>query len=180
MSRRVARPYAAALFQVVEPQGLEVLRTVEAELGAVAEVFRREPGALRVFEVPTVLPAKKRELLDEIGRSLDLRVETRRMLAALWQHYRLRYLPDVVTTFRGLVDRKEGLVRGQVILPTAPLTGQMAGLQRALQASLEARVELASELDPDLLAGFVVRLGSKVFDGSLRTQLHRFAQSAQE
>ena len=180
MSRRVARPYAAALFQVVERQGLEVLRTVEAELGAVAEVFRREPEVLRVFEVPTVLPAKKRELLDELGGALDMRTETRRLLAALLQHYRLRDLPDVVTTFRDLVDRKEGLVRGRVTLPAAPREGQMTALRGALQASMEARVELESALDPDMLAGFVVRLGSKVFDGSLRTQLHRFAQSAQE
>lgn len=178
MSRRVARPYAAALFKVLEKQGVTVLRQVEGELAAVAEVFSRHPELLRTFEVPTVPWPKKQHLLSDLGSRLKMRVEAQRLLAALALHYRLRFLPDVVTTFRGLIDRREGMVRGTVVLPAAPRTGQIEALAEALKGAMQARVELESSVKPEMLAGFVVRLGSRVFDGSLKSQLNRFAAAA--
>ncbi|MGE5236635.1 MAG: ATP synthase F1 subunit delta [Acidobacteriota bacterium] len=175
MSRRIARPYAAALFSVMAKREPTTLRAVEGELATVAGLFARDEALLRVFEVPSVPPAKKVELLRQIGTVLGLRIETRRLLAALEQHVRLRFLGDVVAAFRDLVDRREGMVRGRVALPVSPTTEQMDELAVALSAALRARVELESEVKPELLAGFVVRLGSRVFDGSLKTQLRRFA-----
>jgi F-type H+-transporting ATPase subunit delta len=178
VSRRVARPYAAALFQVLQREPVAVLRTAEAQLEAVADLFRREPTLLRAFEVPTVAPARKKELLDEIGGLLDLTPKARRLLAALAQHYRLRFLPEVVALFRAAIDEREGMVRGSITLPAAPRPGQIDALAAVLRQSLATEVVLESEVEPKLLAGFVVRLGSRVYDGSLRTQLERFAASA--
>lgn len=178
MSRRVARPYAAALFKVLEKQGVTVLRQIEGELAAVAEVFSRHGELLRAFEVPTVPWPKKQELLKELGRRLQMRVEAQRLLAALALHYRLRFLPDVVAAFRALIDRREGMVRGSVVLPAAPRAGQIEALAEALKGAMQARVELEASVKPEMLAGFVVRLGSRVFDGSLKSQLNRFAAAA--
>jgi len=180
VSRRIARPYAAAFFEVMEKQGLGVLREVEQQLATVAEVLRLQPDVLRAFEVPSVPPAAKKKLLQTVGETLGLRAETRRLLTALEQHYRLRFLADVVATFRDLVDRKEGMVRGSVALPVAPTPAQMDALGAALGRALDTRVELTSSVEPELLAGFVVRVGSRVFDGSLRSQLRRFAESGRE
>jgi len=178
MSRRIARPYAAALYQVMSRQGVPALRTVEAQLSAIAAVLQRQPRLLRVFEVPTVPPTTKRELLAEVGRALQLAPETGRLLAALMQHYRLRFLPDVVDALRERIDREEGKVRGRVVLPVEPERGQVERLADALQEALGRRVDLATEVDPELIAGFVVQLGSQVFDGSLRTRVRKFAASA--
>jgi F-type H+-transporting ATPase subunit delta len=176
VSRRIARPYAAALFKVLERQGTPVLRDVEGQLAAVAEVLRIQPEVLRAFEVPAVPPAQKQRLLQAIGSALALRTETGRLLAALEQHYRLRFLPDVVAAFRALIDRKEGITRGSVELPVEPTREQLAALGAMLGRLLASRVELESKVRPELLAGFVVRVGSQVYDGSVRTQLRRFAR----
>ena len=178
MSRRVARPYAAALFQVMEKQGLTVLRQVEDQLAAVAEVFRREPELVRVFEVPSVTLASKRALLDSIGSALALRPETRRLLSALAQHVRLRYLGEVASAFRDQVDRKDGVVRGRVELAVSPSPAQVEALTAAFQRLFASRVELETVVRGELLAGFVVRVGSRVFDGSLLAQVRHFAVSA--
>jgi len=178
VSRRVARPYAAALFKVLEKQGVTVLRQIEGELEAVAQALQASPELLRVFEVPTVPWPKKQQLLKELGRRLKMRVESQRLLAALALHYRLRFLADVVAAFRGLVDRREGMVRGTVVLPAAPRAGQIEALAEALKGAMQARVVLESSVQPEMLAGFVVRLGSRVFDGSLKSQLNRFAAAA--
>jgi F-type H+-transporting ATPase subunit delta len=168
------------MFKVIEKQGIPVLRQVEDELAAVAEVLRTQPDLLRSFEVPAVTPTTKRALLEAIGSVLGLRAETRRLLAALELHYRLRFMADVVAAFRALVDRKDGMTRGAVELPAAPTAEQMAALAAALGSLLGTRVELESKVQPDLIAGFVVKVGSTVFDGSLRAQLQRFARSGGE
>lgn len=178
MSRRVARPYATALFQVTQKEGVAALREIEGQLAAVAELFRLEPALVRVFEVPSVSPAVKLELVNTIAKTLALRPEAHRMLVALEHHVRLRYLDEVVAFFRELVDRKEGLVRGRVELPGAPREEQVAALAKALAELLGTRVELDVKLRQELLAGFVVRVGSRVFDGSLLAQVRRFASSA--
>jgi F-type H+-transporting ATPase subunit delta len=178
VSRRVARPYAVALFQVTQREGVGELRQIEAQLASVAGLFPRAPELLRVFEVPSVPPATKRELVAAIAKALSLRAEVQRTLMALEQHLRLRYLDEVVAFFRELVDRKEGIVRGRVELPSEPGTGQVAALEKALAEGLAARVELDVRIREELLAGFVVRVGSRVFDGSLLAQVRRFASSA--
>ncbi len=178
MSRRVARPYAVALLEVTARESVPSLRQIETQLATVAELFRAVPGLLRVFEVPSVPPATKRQLLDAIAGELELRPEAHRLLFALGHHARLRFLGEVVAVFREMVDRREGIVRGRVELPTAPTPKQVEALGRALSQMLESHVELEAGVRPELLAGFVVRVGSRVFDGSLLAQVRRFEASA--
>jgi F-type H+-transporting ATPase subunit delta len=127
--------------------------------------------------VPSVSPAAKLELVDTIAKTLVLRREAQRMLVALEHHVRLRYLDEVVAFFRELVDRKEGVVRGRVELPVPASQEQVVALGKALAELLGTRVELEFKLREELLAGFVVRVGSRVFDGSLLAQVRRFASS---
>lgn len=178
MSRRVARPYAVALFEVTQREGTRALREIEGQLASVSDLLRRSPDLLRVFEVPSVSPVAKRELVSTIAKTLSLRPEAQRMLMALQHHVRLRYLNEVVAFFRELVDRKEGIVRGRLELPSQPARREVAELERALAETLGARIELEAKVREELLAGFVVRVGSRVFDGSLLAQVRRFAASA--
>jgi F-type H+-transporting ATPase subunit delta len=178
MSRRIARPYAGALFSVVSERAPQALRETLDQIEAVAEAFRREPAVLHAFEVPTVAPGKKHELLQAIGRAVGLRVEVQRLLAALAQHARLRFLPEVAAAFRDLVEQREGTMRGRVELPAEPTREQIDALAAALAERLGVQVQLESAVRPELLAGFIVRLGSRVFDGSLRARLARFAAEA--
>lgn len=178
MSRRVARPYAMALLEVTARESVPALRQIEGQLATVAELFRAEPKLVRVFEVPSVPPTAKRRLVDAVAESLALRPEAHRMLVALAHHVRLRFLGEVVEVFRELVDRREGIVRGWVEVPVQPTPQQVEALARALASLLGVHVELEARVRPELLAGFVVRVGSRVFDGSLLAQVRRFASAA--
>ncbi|MCU0290838.1 MAG: ATP synthase F1 subunit delta [Thermoanaerobaculaceae bacterium] len=177
MSRRIARPYAAALYHVLEKEGVTVLRQAETQLAAVAEVLRQDPAFLRAFEVPSVTPTSKRELITTVAKAVGLRPETTRLLEVMTEHVRLRFLPEVVDMLRTLADRREGLQRGRVEVPAALDPSQVAALNTAMAHLLGGRVELAAEVRPSLLAGFVVRVGSRVWDASIEAQLRRFAAS---
>lgn len=177
MSRRIARPYASALFAVLEKEGAAALRQAESQLAAVAEVLRQDPAFLRAFEVPSVTPVSKRNLISTVAKAVGLRPETTRLLVVMTEHVRLRFLPEVVDLLRTLTDRREGLQRGRVQVPVALDPSQVAALNAAMTYLLGNRVELAAEVQPSLLAGFVVRVGSRVWDASIEAQLRRFAAS---
>jgi F-type H+-transporting ATPase subunit delta len=178
MSRRIARPYATALYQVLQLEGVEALRRAESELVAVARVFARTPGLTRVFEVPTVSPADKKRLIASITSAVGTRVEVARLFVLMAEHLRLRHLPDVVAAFGNLLDRRAGVIRGRLATPAPLRSEQVEALAAALSSQLGGTVKLDAEVKPELLAGFVVRVGSLVFDGSVDAQLRRFTTEA--
>lgn len=178
MSRRVARPYAQALFSVVMPEGPEALKAANEAVARAAAAFASVPELLRAFEVPTVAQRQKAALLRDVARILELPVKVERLLVALQSHYRLRYLPAVAEEFSRLCDRFFGLVRGKVWVAAPLQPDQLEALERALTRVVGSQVSLEQEENPELLAGFVVRLGSLVFDGSLKRQLQLFAEKS--
>lgn len=177
MSRRVARPYTQALFAVVKPQGGEALKRASTALAEVAALFSALPELLRAFELPSLPQRQKANLLRKISERLALPVEVERLLLVLQGHYRLRVLALVAEEFQRNCDQFFGVTRGKVITP-APLSKEkLAALGGVFQRLLGGEVVLEQEVKKELLAGFVVRLGSLVFEGSLKGYLERFAGS---
>lgn len=176
MSRRLARPYAQALFSVVKPEGAEALKVTNEAVARAAAAFAALPDLVRAFEVPTLSGKQKSELLKAVARGLELPPKVERLLVAMQTHYRLRYLPLVAEEFGLLCDRFFGVLRGKVLVPVAVRPEQLAALERALDRVVGTRVVLQQQEKPELLAGFVVRLGSLVFDGSLKRQLELFVE----
>lgn len=177
MSRKVARPYARALFAVVKPQGEEALRRVGAALAEVAELFSALPELLRAFELPSLSPRQKASLLRDLSKHLALPVEVERLLLVLQAHYRLRALALVAEEFQGNCDQFFGVTRGKVATPTPLSKEKLEALARVLRGVVGGEVVLEQEVKEELLAGVVVRLGSLVFDGSLKRYLEKFAGS---
>lgn len=176
MSRQLARPYAQALFSVVKPEGAEALKVTSEAVARAAAAFASVPDLVRAFEVPTLSRKQKSELLKAVSRELGLPLKVERLLVAMQSHYRLRYLPLVAEEFGLLCDRFFGVVRGRVLVPVPVRPEQLTALERALDRVVGTRVVLAQQEKPELLAGFVVRLGSLVFDGSLKRQLQLFVE----
>jgi len=177
MSRRIARPYAQALFAVAKPQGPDTLREVSEALQRVAAAFAALPQLLRAFEVPTLSAKQKAQLLREVAKNFALPPLVERLLVALQSHYRLRYLPIVAEEFALACDRFFGVTRGKVEVPCPLDAAKLTSLEQVLTRLVGSKVVLEQEEKPELLAGFVVRLGSLLFDGSLQRQLARFAEA---
>ncbi|MGC8917006.1 MAG: ATP synthase F1 subunit delta [Thermoanaerobaculum sp.] len=175
MSRKVARPYARALFEVLKPEGGEAIAAANAALARAAAAFAELPELVRAFELPVLSQRQKADLLAELSQALALPAKVERLLVALQLHYRLRYLAAVAEEFSLLCDRFAGVLRGKVMVPAPLRPEQVTALEQALARVVGAKVALSQEERPELLAGFVVRLGSLVFDGSLQRQLELFA-----
>ncbi|HEV8631055.1 MAG TPA: ATP synthase F1 subunit delta [Thermoanaerobaculia bacterium] len=174
--KRIARPYAKAVLAVAG--SLERATAVRDELGAFATAFASALGPF--FANPAVPLLAKRSALDKVTERLGLAPLTRRLLQALLSRHRLGRLDEVVAGLTDELNRRQGIAVAE--LTTAePLEDDERGeLQRVLEAKIGKKLQLREQVDPDLLAGFVARVDSQLFDGSLRGQLDRLARELAE
>ncbi len=179
MGRFRALPYAKALLMIVEKEGPQRLEEVAVELEAVAAALVAVPGFERVLVAPTVAAEKKTEILDAVLDALGMGQPTRRFLQVVQQHYRMQHLPDIAVAFRELVDKRLGRSRARVETATGLDETERRLLVEVISAIEDAEVVAEFSERPELLGGFRLQVGSRVFDGSLAGELKRLSKEIQ-
>ena len=173
-SQAVARRYAVALADVVLSRG--EAQEVREELAAWDELVRSNAQLLEVFRHPAITYERKRGVLEELIRRTRPRPTTANFLRVLLQNGRLAGLSEVSKQFAQELDRRSGVVTAQVTT-ARPLP---ADAQEALRARLGqltgSRVRLQFEVDDELIGGVVTRIGSTLYDGSVRGRLQQIKQ----
>jgi F-type H+-transporting ATPase subunit delta len=163
-----ARRYAEAAFGVaLAEDGLE---RWASDLRAAAAVTQIEDVA-RVLENPGIPFDRRREVLDAALGDVDAKV--RNLVTLLLQRRRIDQLSAVAEHFQSLVDRHNGVLAGRAT-SAAPLSPDEADeVRRRMEELTGADVELIFDVDPGLLGGVVVRIGDRMYDGSVRGRLER-------
>ena len=124
-------------------------------------------------------PPRKRAVVNRLARMLPLSSVVRRFLLVVVDHRRTHLLADILEAFETVMDERLGVVRADVSSAHELTSGQrdelLAGLARITGKQARARFSIR----PDLIGGVVARIGSTVYDGSVRGQLqalkHRLA-----
>ncbi|HEX8136428.1 MAG TPA: ATP synthase F1 subunit delta [Pyrinomonadaceae bacterium] len=165
----VARRYAAALADVVTARG--EARQVQEELSAWELMMQSNAGLLEVFRNPTVPYEQKRKVLTALVARTRVRATTANFLQVLLQNQRLTDLGEINKRFAQVLDERAGVVSAEVTTARpVPETSQEA--LRAQLSSLTGKdVRLTFKTDEELIGGMVTRIGSTIYDGSVRSQL---------
>ena len=173
-SQAVARRYAVALADVVLAHG--EAQEVREELAAWDALMRSNAELLETFSHPAINYEQKSAVLEELIRRTRPRPTTANFLKVLLQNGRLADLSEVSTQFAQELDRRSGIVTAQVTT-ARPLS---ADAQEALSVRLGqltgSRVRLQFEVDDELIGGVVTRIGSTLYDGSVRGRLQQIKQ----
>jgi F-type H+-transporting ATPase subunit delta len=170
----VARRYAEALADVAIAQ--KQTEQIDAEVGAFAAMMASNRELLDVFASPVIGQDDKARVLDAIiERTRPSRI-TANLLRTLHKHYRLQHLKEVYEQFRREINERKGLVVAEITTasPFGPSEQQL--LSARLQQMTGKQVQLQFSTDPAIIGGVVTRIGSVVYDGSVRTQLQAFKQ----
>jgi len=176
MSRFRAMPYARALLDVVSEQCPERAEEVAEELQRLAEALAAVPELQRVLVTPMVTLETKTGILEEVLSQLAIGDPTRRFAHVVQRHYRLQHAAHVAATYRELLDRKLGRVRARVEVVGGVSADQRQRLLEVVSELANASVVADFVDNPDLLGGFRVQVGSKVFDASLLGQLEQLSR----
>ncbi|HEY7337076.1 MAG TPA: ATP synthase F1 subunit delta [Bryobacteraceae bacterium] len=170
----VASRYARALVDVVTaPQSavsaaaaLEQLRSLEGLIAASADLRN-------ALLSPAVSPSRKRAVMAKLTEPLGIAKPVRNFLFVVLDHRRVIEFSSIVEAFEALVDERLGYVRADVSSAQPLPEGQRARLEAEISRVAGKKAKLKFTIDPGLVAGVVARIGSTVYDGSVRGQLDR-------
>jgi len=166
-----ARRYARALFGLARETN--VLSTVRAELGELADLFAADPTLRGALLTPLHPAAERKAVVSALADAANLSVSLRHFLLFLIDQRRLVDFAAIREEFERLANEASGLVTAEVV-SAGPLDERRQDrLRRALSDRTGQEVRLDIRVDPSLLGGAIATVGDTVFDGSLRAQLDR-------
>lgn len=171
----VATRYAQAFFELAREKGeINPLGTALQETSA---LFGASAELRTVLSNPAVQLAERRKVVEAIGEKAKWPRLFRNFLMLLLDKDRLRYLGEIAASFQEKVDAHEGRVRARVTSATSLSDGQVEKIKAQLASMTGKEVMLTTEVDADLIGGVVARVGSKIYDGSVRTHLERMREA---
>ncbi len=171
----LAGRYASALFDLAVEAGS--VSTVEADLDTMRGALRESDLLRDLTTNPQVSRHDGEQTIGAVAASLGLSQLTCNFLGVLAQNRRLRDLPRMIAAFHAIAAAQRGEVTASVTSAHALSDAQLATLKDRLTAREGRTVKLSADVDPDLLGGLVVTIGSKRIDGSIRTRLNSLAQA---
>jgi F-type H+-transporting ATPase subunit delta len=172
MAGALANRYASALVDVVSRTPVPGPEKTAAELAAFLAAFHASLDLRNVLLSPAVAPDKKKAVILALGARIGLSGTTANFLRVVTDHRRLGLLDEMLAAFQALLDERHGILRADV----ASAQPVQEDLQSALAAGLSRvtgkQVRPRFTVDPALLGGVVARIGSTIYDGSVRGRLH--------
>jgi F-type H+-transporting ATPase subunit delta len=172
----VASTYARAFADVVFEAHLDANRAM-AGLREISSLLAESVDLRRVWENPAVPADQKRRLLDAIVEREGIERHVRNLVAVLIDHRRTHFLPAITEQLEKELDARMGFADAQV--SSARELG--AAEKRALEAQIEKttgkKVRATYAQDASLLGGAVVRIGSMIYDGSVKGQLEKIREA---
>jgi F-type H+-transporting ATPase subunit delta len=170
-TRTSAARYARALFDVAQKEA--DLAVVGQDLDAVRAALRdsRElTGALANRSLPD---AVRRNIIVAVGEKLGVSAPVARLLALLAERGRLELLPEIAEVYGQRLLEHQNVVQADVTTAVPLSPEQAERLEAGLRSATGKQITMRVSVDPALLGGVVARVGSTVYDGSVRTQLKK-------
>lgn len=175
MIRRFARPYAKALSEIISSPA--EARKVYAELMRFETVRAGSSELRELFHHPGIELGRKKAVIQEIGKKLELRPTAVRILEVLITNRRINEIGSVLEAWREMINRAEGIEVAEVRVAHELNKTEEEKLRKALEARFGKRVELHWAVEPRLLGGFVATVGSEIYDASVTGRIEKFRQS---
>lgn len=174
-SRASATRYARALLDVALAEADP--HVVEQQLAAVTDLFRGHADLWKVMTNPAVPVTRKQGIVSDMLPKLELVPVLNKLLAMMASRDRITLLPDLLEAYRTRLMDYQKVVRAQVTSAVALPADRVEKLEASLGALTGRKVLMTTTTDPSMLGGVVTRIGSTVYDGSVRRQLEKMRES---
>jgi F-type H+-transporting ATPase subunit delta len=170
----IANRYARALADVIIEK--REVNEVTAELKQFAALVEGHAQLRDVFASPVIALDRKRGVLTELLARFKPRQTTNNFLQLLLAYNRLHQLPAMVRALEKELDARMNVVTAEVTTARDINDAERQLLYKQLQSFTGKEVRLHFKTDPNIIGGVVTRIGSKVYDGSIKNQLAQMKQ----
>ena len=164
----IGRRYASALFQLLDESGIEPARNV---LEGIARGLDESPALKHILASPVFKLEEKQSVLNELSRRVQAPDVIRDFFAQLLKKNRGMLLPDIAEAFGELADRHQGIQQVWVTSAKELNPNEKQTIKTRLGQAVKHEVGITFEVNPGLIAGLQIRIGSRVFDNTVRGRL---------
>jgi F-type H+-transporting ATPase subunit delta len=167
--------YASALYELASDT--KVVTAVEADLDTLGEALIKAPDLAALIRNPLVSRSDGAKAMNAVAELLKLSDVTKNFIGVLAANGRLAKLPEVIRAFATIAAAARGELTADVTSAHPLDSAQIKLLAEKLKAREGRDIKIKASVDPDLLGGLVVRIGSRQIDSSIRTRLNSLANA---
>jgi F-type H+-transporting ATPase subunit delta len=165
----LAERYATALFELAEDD--KALAALENDVGRFATLHDQSDDLQAFIRSPIYTAEEQVRAIEAVLRQAGIGGLAGNFFKVIAQNRRLFAVPGIIAAFRKLLAQKRGEVTAEVTSAEPLSESHLAALREALKASLGKDVALDTRVDPSLIGGLIVKVGSRMIDSSLKTKL---------
>ncbi len=171
-NRTSATRYARALFDVALQESAD-LSKIQQDLTEIVAAIGENPELARVLASRGVTDAARRQIIVAVGEKIGVATPVSKLLGMLADRRRLELVPDLAAVYTERLLEHQNVVQADVTT-AAPIGAETTeAIAASLSSATGKQVTMRVSVDPSLLGGVVARVGSTVYDGSVRTQLKK-------
>ena len=167
----LAERYAAALFDLADER--RILDEVATNLRELRAMLYASSEFLRLIRSPILSREQQAKAIGVLAERAGLSPLVRDFLAVVARNRRLFAVPAMIEAFLAKLAVRRGEVTAEVFAAQPLSKAQLAALNEQLRRSIGSRVSVDVRVDPGLIGGLVVKLGSRMVDGSIKSKLQR-------
>ena len=171
----IALRYAHAFASVVASQKLDA-EAAQQQLGDFRATFEGSRELREVLSDPGIAREQKLKVLDAIAGRIGMVPQVRNFIAVIMDHDRLADLGEILDEYHAVADEEAGLSEAEIVSAHVLNAEDRSALEAQVAKLAGGRIRATYSEDASLLGGAVVRIGSTVYDGSIRAQLDRLKQ----
>lgn len=168
--------YARAFIDVVTAAKLDTA-AIDRQLNDFLGTWDGSAELRDLFANPAVAAVQKVAILDKLNAKLGLQKELRNLLAVLINNDRIGQVHEVVAAYRAALQERLGIRQAEIVTARELSAQERTALLDSVGKLAGAKIEASFKLDRAILGGTVVRIGSTVFDGSVRGRLERLKEA---
>jgi F-type H+-transporting ATPase subunit delta len=165
----LAGRYATALFELAMAE--HAVDAVARDLAGLKTLLGESPDLTRLVRAPVFSADEQRAGMEAVLRRMEAASLTVKFVLTLARKRRLFALVDIIRAFEELLGRQKGEIDAEVAAARPLSEAETNALKAALKNKLGREARLSTRVDPALLGGLVVKVGSRMIDSSLRTKL---------
>lgn len=172
----ITQRWARALLELAQEENK--LADFREQLNRFADLLAADGGKLGgVLESPSFSAKEKVAIVSDLAAAQNMLPSVKNFLAFAMEKNRGRYVVPIVQAFNRMADDLTGVVKAELTVAADLGAAARDRIRAALEKATKKKVDLDVKIDPALIGGAVVRLGSLIVDGSLRTQLDELSRN---
>jgi F-type H+-transporting ATPase subunit delta len=167
--------YAQAFADVVTDAGRDTV-ALGSQFSDFLATWEGSPELRTFFENPAIAAGQKIAILDKLNEKMGLAKELRNLLAVLIANNRIAHVAEVAAAWRKILQEQEGIRPAEIVTARELGKEERDALEAEVAKLAGAKIDASFKLDQAILGGTVVRIGSTVYDGSVKGRLERLKE----